>query len=277
MWHKGECMKSGMYKIIGVGLFIGALTMVMLKERSIQVIKNKNARLYTQVYQEQLTAHNNALENIKKSLRVPAQLWDSYMNTVQDMIAADNLRGPYQAPQSDEPALVKMMYKIFKEYGINPQRVNIQLVEDTKAEAWQESYDQGCITHTIKVNQQWFSTYPEHMQEAFIRHEIMHLLNYDMIEEGYLLQMLADAGYESTTLDKHAAIVAYRQQRELRADLLSACSSTQIAQAAHDHFEQMAQYTYKPNQWLTHPPYAQRVEQLDTLIGQMKNKDIKIA
>lgn len=58
-------------------------------------------------------------------------------------------------------------------------------------------------------------------QEGILRHEIMHIVNYDSIEEGYVLLILSELGTQEDELNYAKAMVDYRHLKELRADQLA--------------------------------------------------------
>ena len=277
-----------LYKPFGEGLYspfkpskIDA-AVVLLALNGYQKARFDKGRLFDQVYQEQLAIHDAALRAIKKGFQVPDDEWNSYMNAVRDTIACDDLMGPSKnSIDPRQPSIIQHTQKILGQYGINADRVCIKQVtgEQSKAEAIQDIQEEtGKVLHTIEINVEWFNKSPLAMQEAFIRHEIMHLLNYDCIEEGYIVYLLESLGYENDYCVHHPAMIHYRQAREIRADLLAACHASPIAQALHDHYahyeKKFKQYNNNPEQWLSHPPFTTRKHELASLLQTMDNTKI---
>ena len=256
-----------------VGFLSVVLAAAFLPEQSPKVAAVKNA-LFKKLSNEQLIIHNQVLADIKTDFNVPDDIWNEYMNAFNDAINSDDLLGASNsaAVDSNKPWIIQRTRELLCEYGINPDRVAIHEVttKGSNGEATQDIDENNKIIHTIDINVEWFNAFSKEMQEAFVRHEIMHLLNYDPIEGGYILFMLESIGNDLKEVAKHPTIVAYNQQRELRADILGSCGSITTAHALCKHYTQYAQKKSEQKQtWLTHPPHEVRAEHLAHLLVDM--------
>ena len=101
----------------------------------------------------------------------------------------------------------------------------------------------------------------------------MHLINYDSLESGYLIDLLKKSGYSQEEIDASPSIIAYRQEREFRADLMAACTDIELARAFEKDFQdQIAAYPFDQNNeasWTTHPSDKVRHEKICQLISRM--------
>ena len=84
-----------------------------------------------------------------------------------------------------------------------------------QAEAFQD-IEENHIIHRLGVNFDWLKTRRANEQEAILRHEIQHLLNYDSIEEMYIRWILIDSGYTQDDWKSSTSMTDYYHLRELR-------------------------------------------------------------
>ncbi len=268
-------------KILILGLFsafFAAAAFVLPK-------KPQNSPVYGSPLAQKLevecaASHDTALAHIKAYFAISDDLWDEYLGGCHAKIAGDDLKGhaAKSYTEHNEP-IVAALYKALLEYGINPERVSIKLVNssDTPAQAVQALADDGTIIHRIELDLYRLNKLSFAIQKALIRHEIMHLLNYDSLEGSYIITMLYKLGYSAKALEKVPAMIAYRHQRELRADLLAGCDHPEVAQSLQEYFASYMKITDQDNQklWTTHPSDKQRHEQLAQLLTKMDASSVR--
>lgn len=258
--------------ILGLFSALGAFALFMPKKHYNSLFHGSN--LAKELVADRTAVHDEAVAHIKADFAIPEDLWQEFMGDYQAKVAADDLRGNslQGAPLETEPIIVAVRSAL-QEYGINPARVVIKLVHssDTPAQAIQTLADTGTIIHCIELDLKRLAKYSFAIQEALVRHEIMHLLNYDSLEGSYIITMLYKLGYSASQLEKEPAMIAYRHQRELRADLLAGCDHPEVAQSLQEYFASYMKITDQDNQklWTTHPSDKQRHEQLAQLLTQM--------
>ncbi len=259
---------------LGLALFSGCFILAYLAPKTGQNSSYKRSDLTKKLFLERKEVHDQCLAQIKQDLAIEEPLWVEFMGECEAKIAQDSLLGACPAGISNpqDPEIVKATKKVLVEYGINPEKVTIKLVNtDTPAQAVQGLDDGGTITHRIELDLRRLAKYSLAIQEALVRHEVMHLLNYDSLEGSYLITMLYKLGHSPQELEKIPSIVAYRHQRELRADLLAGCDHPEVARSLQEFFASFMKVTDQDNAslWTLHPSDTQRHEQLAQLLTTM--------
>ena len=219
--------------------------------------------------------HDTCFAQIKAEFEIDPKLWADFIDSYQEYVQNDDLLGSCQQDNDvSQFPIVTATKRILTEYGINPAKVALTLMDasDTPAQAIQEiSSDDSQIMHRIELNIPWLTTYPMEIQEALIRHEIMHLIHYDSLEGSYVITMLYQSGYTKSECDSASSMIAYRHQRELRADALASADRPEVAQALHSFFQKFISVEDQENPalWLSHPSDKKRCNQLAQLLTQM--------
>lgn len=262
-------------KLMFIFALLGSIFLAGYLPLVLQPQLNQHCLIFKKAQEECLTAHDKAIAQIVQEFKVPQKTWQRYDQAIQDAIAHDDLLGIAEPCNDiDEPAIIQSIRKILIEYGINPARVNIVKTDknDEYAQAIQDIDAHGKIIHTIEINIEWFGQFTFAMQEAFIRHEIMHLLNYDCIEKGYIVFMLDSLGYSPQEAAQYQSFIAYNHQQELRADKLASCAHFDVANALHEHYALQAQEFDNDDQalWFSHPCPQARADQLALVIQGIK-------
>lgn len=225
-----------------------------------------------------------AQENRKAFTRIKSdfKLSDEQLNYMHMQLALlkknDNLfRHDTIQDQADNP-FKQTVAGIAREYGMNPSSIQFNFVKNGKIDiqTCQPIVD-GHVKHILEVNLDWIAKYPAITQESFIRHELMHLYNYDSLTNNLLYQLLEDNGYHSDDFLNHPAIVNLNHTMELRADLLACCQSPQAAYALKYDLDRDASLVL--GQWTskTHPSPEIRAAQLEQLLQEMQINAPKLA
>lgn len=219
--------------------------------------------------------HDDCLARIKAEFAITDEIWAEFMGRFHDLIKADDLLGSSAIqPNDSDHAYIVMAQRLLLEYGVNLEKVTVKLIDAASSPSLviQElSDDNSKIIHSIGINIPLMNRYTKEMQEALLRHEIMHLLNYDSIEGSFVIGMLNKCGYSAQVCDNSPAIIAYRQQRELRADALASCDRPEVAQALQSDFKRSIpqQDQENPALWKFHPSSQKRYDQLAQLLIDM--------
>lgn len=218
--------------------------------------------------------HDEAVARIKADFAVPQETWDQFMGSFEQNVQNDDLlgSGPVQTEKGQE-LIITTVQDMLREYGVNPARVAITLVasSDTPCQALQTLSDNNKVIHKIELNLKKLNKYKPEVQKALLRHEIMHLLNYDSLEGSYIITMLYQLGHSRQKLEKHPAMIAFRHQRELRADALASCDHPEVAQGLQEFFAEYMKVSDQDNPalWTLHPSDKTRHTQLAQLLTQM--------
>ena len=268
-------MKKRYISLISIALFSTCLLGGLILAKKAQKSPFQGSKLTQELFKERKEAHDAALAQIKTDFAIADDKWTEFMGNCALNIENDNLLGASSQPtvnSSDEP-VITMIKNILREYGINPERVTIALVNssDTPAQAIQTLSDDNQVIHKIEIDLHRINKYEPAVQEALLRHEIMHLLHYDSLEGSYVITMLYQLGYSRQECEKHLAMIAYRHQRELRADLLASCDHPEVAQSLQRYFEGFIKMANQDNPalWTSHPSDQVRHTQLANLLTTM--------
>ncbi len=254
---------------------ISALGVIALSPQS----KPSVNALFKDKVKQSAVLHDKALERIKSECNVPDQVWNKTIQAIENTIATDDLfaiKNVATKNDADQPWIAQMVKKIAIECGMNPERITVKFVNahDVNLQAIQDFDENNKIVHLIEINLEWCNRHSPQMQEAFARHEMMHLYNYDGIEDGYITYMLDTLGQKPEDSAKHPAMIHFRHARELRADLLAGCSSEVAAHALCEHYtENISQDINRPIQaQIMHPSAQDRATQLTQLMIQMDHQ-----
>gem|GEM_PF-3276971 len=226
--------------------------------------------------------HVVVLENVRKAFSVDENIWQSALQQFQEITQKDDLLlAPSQKTyKKTKDTLANRIKETLFNAGINPDKVTIIYTNNTGCPlgAMQEFTDNDTrLTHAIDLNKKWFLAKPQEIQQAILAHEIMHLKQYDSIESAFILDALTRSGFTQQDYNASPAVHAYRQHRELRADLLAGATDMAIAQGLQKDFE-----AYIPNQYkedlTTHPSSSTRLEKMNELISYLDTeKQLKLA
>jgi hypothetical protein len=258
---------------LGLALISGCFLLAYLNPKNTQNSRFKKSNLAHTLFFERKCIHDQCLAQIKQDLDISDDLWVEYMGEYEAKRAQDALLGAGLVSNlPGDPEIAIATRKILVEYGINPKKVTIKFVNtNTPAQAVQGLDDAGNITHRIELDLHRLAKYSLAVQEALVRHEVMHLLNYDSLEGSYLITMLYKLGHCPQELEKLPSMVAYRHQRELRADLLAGADHPEVARSLQEFFARFIKITDQenPKLWTLHPSDKQRHEQLAQLLTAM--------
>ena len=254
---------------------VSALGIIALSPQS----KPSVNTLFEDKVKQSAVLHDKALERIKIEYNVPDQVWNKTIQAIKNAIASDDLfaiKNVTTKSDAEQPWIEQMVKKIAVEFGMNPERITVKFVDahDVNLQSIQDFDANNKIVHLIEINLEWCNRHSQHMQEAFARHEMMHLYNYDGIEDGYITYMLDTLGHKPEDSAKHPAMINFRHARELRADLLAGCSSKVAAHALCEHYTQnISQDIKRPIQaQIMHPSAQERATQLTQLVIQMDHQ-----
>lgn len=263
-----------MFKIYG--LLVGFGLLVATAASLLNPFTKTTATSFDTYAQELGIKHDDALNAVKRDFAISDDVWNNHMKDFKAFVKSDDLLGAGNPMiKSDDSEIVVYIKKALVEYGINPEKVNIELVNNGNAFCAMQKFAKSDmnysadnrIMHSIQLDLEKINTYTRDVQHAFVRHEIMHLLHYDSIEAAYVLTLLNELGHSPQAYNQRQSMIDYRFQRELRADLLATCHDTAMAQELDKYFQNVL--VNKPNDISSHshPPYKIRHEQLAQLLS----------
>lgn len=198
---------------------------------------------------------------IRTEFGISLPVWNKYMDECRDLIARNPLKGK-------RPAKIRskiLINRLLEEHGIDKKKISIEkLGGKNQAEALQDINGKRIIQR-LRINFDWLNTRPICEQEAILRHEIQHLLNYDSIEEVYIKWILTDSGYTQQDWGKSPSMTDYYHLRELRADAFACAENKTVAQSLHDYFCDTVCLNEAEQEWYSHPRDTVRAHQLASL------------
>lgn len=219
-----------------------------------------------------------ALERIKVDFQIPDEQWNLMHMQIFMLQKQDNLFSHVGNDYQTDHPFKQMVARIAREYAMNPSAIQVNFVKNSKIDIQtRQPIIDGKVKHILEVDLDWICKYPIITQESFVRHELMHLYNYDSAANNLLYQLLEDAGCASDNFLNNPAIVNLNHAMELRADLLACCQSPQAAYALKYDLDRDASLLL--GQWTskTHPSPEIRAAQLEQLLQEMQINEPKLA
>lgn len=215
--------------------------------------------------------HQACLENLRLAFGIDQKEWDHTMAFIQRVKQNDDLKGAVAHAHQDSTLASKIRHLLVK-HSINPNRVTVEYVDKPKSACHAmagQAYIKNKVHHFLQINTPVLEQEPGHVQDALLTHEIMHLLNYDAIEQLFIESLLKHNGIEPTAYLMHPAFDAYSKHIELRADMGAACTQLSIAQGLQKAFElHIEKYPHAPES-KSHPSSHLRLEKMNDLIAQI--------
>lgn len=241
--------------------------------QTVQKLADEKISVADTLHEELNTQNDRLLADIQNAF--PCDQWEQMLQAVKTIIDADDLLMEYPVvthAAGDHP-FIKKIREILASYNINPARVSIELVDTPQSFlAAGQGYFNGKVTHSIKVNLAEVLKRSADVQEAFLRHEIMHLLHYDSLYRMFIKDLLEKNGITKDVYSKHPAFIAYQRHKEYRADLLAAACDPEVAQSFIADFDRIiALHPHEQTNpsHVTHPTETQRQQAVAQLLSYM--------
>lgn len=239
-------------------------------KETIQKISNDKSTL-AMTLKEQLAEQNSQLV-----ARIPVAFtqvhptqWENAMKAIQTLKENDDLlcQNPVIPHSNDE--LITLMYTTLAEYGINLSRIEIEFVTTPQSflSACQ-GLNKNKVRHIMRVNREAVNKKSQEVVQAYLRHEIQHLLTYDAIELMIIKDVLEKNGITAEQYYINEDFIELKKFKEYRADLLAATKGMNTAQAfMEDMEERIKQYPHEQTNpsHATHPTETQRKQALANL------------
>lgn len=236
---------------------------------------------------EQLNSEfDELLADLQKAFPLSPEIWKKTLDELKSLKANDTLftNNPVIKNQKGDIPLVKKVRELLASYNIDPNMVKIQTMNDPKnasyAFAGQCVYngDVDTVEHYIQLNLAQLPQQTPAIQEALLRHEIMHLINYDPLTFAMIETLFNEQGITPKEFWNNAAYQALNKHIEFRADLMAASHDVAVGIALQDGFtEHMKRYN-DAIESKSHPTCKRRQAALDNLVHYMNaEKQIVLA
>ena len=261
-------------KILLIMSILGLVTtgLVIWKFYNRSSLQPSRIKIWESYYQKKCLQAANA---IKEAFAIPDAKFKEIFKQIAFLKAHDPLwyNGPITSKPNQNklhPLAVKARL-LLAENGLNPDAVEIVFGNDpeSSASAIQDYYQkEDCIVTSIEINPDLMSKKPADAQEGILRHEIVHLINYDSIEEGYIKAVLEEMGHTEKDWNNHPTMIAYRHLKELRADQLAGIYGG--LKTANALKKDMTKYCHF-GATCSHPAPCKRVAHLNVVVSYLEN------
>ncbi len=223
--------------------------------------------------------HEQIMLAIKDEFSIDTQAWNQTMKEFDQIRSNADLLSTSPSYKKSRDPLTNRIQGLLADAGINPDKIKIHYVENKGCPllAVQEADTNNRVFHSIHIDREWLEARPQETQNAIMKHEIVHLKNFDSVEGGMIIDLVLAQGYTRDDYEASAAVQAYRHHRELRADLLAGATDLDTAKALQADFAECIAKHYHED-LSTHPSSETRHEKMSALINQMQNDNqLKLA
>lgn len=232
-----------------------------------EIINNNSTVAQTLIIQLQ-EQHQHNLEQLQKAFPFTQEEWNNVWETLTFIKNQDAEYTPENIVPSNDPYVVRVR-TLLTQYGINPDKVAIILVNNptkTMNASAGQGYANGKVLHEIEINIPQFSKLCKEVQEATLKHEIMHLKNYDPLERALISNLLEKHGFTAEDYENTPEYRAYYHHQEFRADLLASLDSIETGKALQKSCMDFLHKYPEKHDKNSHPSDLQRYYALARLI-----------
>lgn len=215
--------------------------------------------------------HEQCLEDLRQAFSIDKNEWKETRATIQKIKRHDNLKGTKQNVPQDN-TLASKIRRVLIKHHINPDRVTVEYVDKPNSACHAmagQAYSKNTVLHFLQINTPVMEQESDMVQKALLTHDIMHLLNYDSIEQYFIELLLKKHGIGPEVYLLHPAFDAYNKHIEFRADLLAACTDLEVAQGLQKAFELHIEKYPHASVSKSHPSSQARLDSMNQLIAQM--------
>lgn len=231
---------------------------------------HKAQSTFIEMKKEFTTKTESLLEAIKTSFHIPESDWRKFQSDFSYIKENDTLLGTATSICTSEDPLTAHAYELCIEYGINPDAVTLYWINEpnilTNAAA-EQGYLNDRVVHRLCLNEPVLLGQTSEIQDAILRHEMMHLLDYDPLQQGMIEAVLQKNGYSKSNYENHPVFINYCRCREFKADALAACKDSAVAHAFQKFFTgYLKQDALDEISCASHPSDTQRLAAINHLI-----------
>lgn len=228
----------------------------------------------TDLLHEELNAeHDRLLAALQQAFPLADNQWQTMHERLKAIIAQDDLRvASASIANTSENPFIATAQEVLASTGINPERITFNVIDKPQsacdASAGQ-CYRNNKVEHFLLLNTAQLSQRDTSVQQALLKHECMHLLNYDGLRQVFIESLLKKNNIEESVYRKHPAFCAYVKHLEFRADLFASAYDSSFAQGLLQGIQEHLQKY--PNQPISssHPSDQQRHTAIANLMQYM--------
>lgn len=254
-----------------LAIFTAKPTQQQIQE-TVQSIATQGSTVVETLAEQLTTEYEGHIANIQKEFPLVPEQWASMRAVLEEIKSHDQLLtdNPSIPVDSHDHPFIKTIKETLASYTIDPARVTIELVDKPQSfMAAGQGYEKGSVRHFLRINLEAIAKKSEDVQLAFLKHEIMHLLNYDGIEGMFIKDLLKKNGITAEQISSSPSLIAFKKFQEYRADLLAADSPEIAASLIKDFEKVIALHPYEqvnPSH-TSHPTETQRKEAVTHLLS----------
>lgn len=254
-------------------------------DATVNTLQQQNLSVVTALKDQLQEQHEKLLNRLQNNFKIENAEWCHMLNNWHTVKGNDCLcikKSIVKLNPKDHPLLDKAR-KLLAEYSIDPERVQVKAIHNPQSRSSAAAYQgfdykqlQGQVIHLLEINIPVLSQRTKPVQEAILRHEIMHLLNYDPLKLGFIEQLLSKHGITHQDLVHDQAYCNINKHIEFRADLLAACHNVKTALAFQENFnyliETHPEIQNDPTYFVTHPSDRDRLQAVTQLAHYMQTE-----
>lgn len=246
--------------------------------KSIKQIQSKGATVAQIVKKDLDERFEHLLTQVQQEFPLTKEAWQGALNELASLKGKDALivKNPVVKHKKGDTPLIRSTRELLASYNIDPSVVKIEVLNDPEnasyafaCQSWVSDTKGDSVKHFLQLNLAQLPKQTPAIQEALLRHEISHLLNYDPLVCGRIEGLLKEHGITANEFWANDAFSNLNKHMEYRADLMAATHNVKTAQALVEGFEEhMARYDDITDS-RTHPSCKSRNAALNNLIQYM--------
>lgn len=226
--------------------------------------------------------HNKLIREIQKEY--PKQKWSENLALLEKIKSQDQQTLMCENPiikdiENDHP-LVKITKKLLASYKINPKAICIELKKTVSHTASCNVADFAVVQYVTDKIFHFLRIMPDleiplDQIDAILRHEIIHLINYDVLETSIIQNTIIPPTAlhwlpKGSLYTNNPLFMKLAQFKETRADLLAACHSINTAKALKNYFSYMQNKGNNDVNDKSHACLPDRQKEIDQLLQYME-------
>lgn len=241
---------------------------------SIQQARNNDSTVAQAVKKSLNEQFNQLLVQLQNEFPLTKEVWQEALNELESLKRNDKLltKNPIIKHKKNDTPLIKKSRELLASYNIDPNIVKIEIMNDPENTSYAFAV-QGCrrgkVQHCLRLNLAQLPQQASAVQEALLRHEIMHLLNYDPLTCAFIEELLKEYGITPEEFWANDTFSDFNKHIEYRADLMASLQNVATAEALMEGFVKHMSLYDDTTDSRTHPSCKQRYDALKNLIKYM--------
>ena len=169
-------------------------------QQALATITSEGLNVTDAMRQELNAEHDRLLAELQQAFPLPDNQWEAMYKRLDAIIDSDDLINNQTTIKKSAKPLIAMAQEVLATTGINPERVTIELVEKPMSACDAcagQCFKDGKVAHFLQLNSVRLEEKELPVQQALLKHECMHLLNYDGLRQVFIESLLKKNGIEN--------------------------------------------------------------------------------